>query len=128
MSQEALPNFTPPSVDNSTSSFNQAHHGESKESFRQSVSRAKQVRSVLSRVISSREELSTYLAQYGLQLLTSAVEYEKTRDFIGSSYILYSQHNNYLEPLVRFLERYPDYRPSIQAIATNLAGNHTTII
>ena len=74
-----------------------------------------------------RSQLAAYLLQYGMKLLTSAVEYETSKDFIASSYILYEKHNNYLEPLSEFLVRYPDYQASVDYIVTNLANNTETI-
>lgn len=120
MNQEALPVFAPPSGESSPTTPNQYRSGESRESFQQSASKARQVRAVLTKVITSREELAHYLGQHGLKLLTSAVEFEKTRDFIGSSYIMYAQANDYLEPVSTFIERYPDYRPSFESITTSL--------
>lgn len=113
--------FAPPSLDsgvqNTTNTF---RSGESRESFQQSANKARAIRSHVTKVITSREELAKYLLQYGLQLLTSAVEYEQTSDFIASSYILYMKHNNYLEPLKVFLERFPDYQASIDVIVQRL--------
>jgi hypothetical protein len=126
MSQESMPQFAPPSSDTnpgSAGSSNTFRSGESRESFQQSTSRAKQVKATLQSVITSRDQLANYLAGYGMKLLTSAVEYERSKDFVASSYILYEAYNNYLEPLSDFLVRYPDYQASIEYIVAHLATN-----
>lgn len=120
MSQEQMPVYTPPTGDASPGNLNQYRSSESKESFQQSAQRARQVRAMVGKIITSREELAKYLAQYGMKLLTSAVEYDRSKDFITSSYILYEAHNNYLEPLAEFLTRYPDYQPSVDYIVSHL--------
>lgn len=112
-----ISNFAPPNAANTdTSQSTNNYQGTEKERLARSVQAAKSVRAVLHSVITTRAELATYLAQHSMQLLTSAVEYTSSQDFVSSSYILYQNHNNFLEPLSDFLKRYPDYQPSIDAI------------
>jgi hypothetical protein len=122
MTIEQMPNFAPPSSnDTPGGNINTYRSGESRESFQQSTNKARQVRAAVQQVLTSRDELAKYLAQYGMKLLTSAVEYERSKDFVVSSYILYEQYDNYLEPLVQFLQRYPDYQASVDYIVSHLA-------
>lgn len=112
-----ITNFAPPNAANTDSSQStNTYQGTEKERLARSVQAAKSVRTTLHSVITTRAELAAYLAQHDMQLLTSAVEYTTSKDFILSSYILYQKHDNFLEPLSDFLKRYPDYQPSIDAI------------
>ena len=95
---------------------NRPRSGESQESIRQSVQRSKSVGQALHTVITSREELEKYLAQYNLQVLTSATDLDAGMSFIDSSYIRYLEHGNVTEPMSVFLQRYPDYQPIVEKI------------
>jgi hypothetical protein len=86
-----------------------------------SVAKSQVIKTTTQMIINSREEFAQYLAQSGLDLVTSWVEFEKSRDFIQSSYVVYIQSNNFTEPLVDFLQRYPQLREPVQALNQKIA-------
>jgi hypothetical protein len=55
-----------------------------------------------------------------MDLYTSAVEFQHSGDFIMSSYIVYTNYNNYQEPLATFLQRYPQFQQAVIAIRDRL--------
>lgn len=94
---------------------------ESKESsFGINPQRAKTVRQATTTVINTRAGFAKFLHSSGLRLLTSAVEFQRTGDFIQSSVVVYPQNNDYKEPLVNFLERYPDLQAKVNIINESL--------
>jgi hypothetical protein len=93
---------------------------QSPNTFSKSVQRSKVIKKTTNSIISSREDLVIYLRKSRLDLLTSAVIFQETGDFIVSSYIIYLDHNNTKEPLAMFLQRYPNLLEPIQKINSDL--------
>jgi hypothetical protein len=93
---------------------------QSPNTFSKSVQRSKVIKKATSGIISSREDFTLYLRKSRLDLLTSAVIFQETGDFIESSYIVYLDHNNTKEPLASFLQRYPNLLEPIQKINDSL--------
>jgi hypothetical protein len=93
---------------------------QSPNTFSKSVQRSKVIKKTTSSIISSREDFAMYLRKSRLDLLTSAIIFQETGDFINSSYIVYMDHNNTKEPLALFLQRYPDLLEPIQKINESL--------
>ena len=124
--------FTPPSSGdsgnvniNQANNFNVAASSERERLFR-SVARSNKIKGATSTVIQTRSQLVQYLRQNGLDLWTSAIEFQQTADFIVSSYVIYPKHNNFKEPLGAFLQRYPNLQAVAVAIRDQLrpaAGN-----
>jgi hypothetical protein len=99
---------------------NQYRSGESRESFIQSVQQSRVVRACVNAVVTNRAQLAALLVQYRLGLVTSAKEFESSRDFIASSYVVYLDHGQTREPLSAFCARYPDFLPHAQVVAQSL--------
>jgi hypothetical protein len=53
-------------------------------------------------------------------LLTSAVEFQQSGDFIHSSYVVYLNHGRFKESLGEFLSRYPQMSQQVEAINEQL--------
>lgn len=103
----------------SSANFNVAPSSE-RERVLRSVARSGKIKAATSAVIKTRSQLVEYLRQNGLDLWTSAIEFQKTADFILSSYIVYPKHNNFKEPFAQFLQRYPNLQPAAIAIRDQL--------
>ena len=102
---------------------NYAPHQESRESqgeFGRSVARSAKIKQATTGIIRTRSQFKQYLLQNGMDLYTSAVEFQQTGDFILSSYAVYLQHNNYKEPLGEFLQRYPNLQVPVMNIRDQL--------
>lgn len=118
------PQFIPPQPSNNSGSGEVLQNGANTSSGYQertgelarSARMGRVIKSQSKTIIKSREEFAQYLKEAGLILVTSWVEFEKTKDFIESSYIIYSSYNNYLEPLVEFLKRYQELATAVKAI------------
>jgi hypothetical protein len=129
------PTFTPPTSrpsqmpSNGQNIPNQSNIGggaENRENaISNSVARSHGIKTATTSIISTRSEFVDYLKKSGLDLLTSAVEFQKTGDFIQSSYIVYRQHNNQKEPLKLFIDRYPQLQDSITQINNSLKAVQT---
>lgn len=118
-------NFAPPSGGNAgdfnaPSVANIAPGQERNNQVLKTVAKSQRIRRATSSIIRSRSEFKVYLQQNSLDLYTSAVEFQATGDFILSSYIRYPLHNNYLEPLGSFLQRYPNLVGPVSAIRDQL--------
>jgi hypothetical protein len=81
---------------------------------------AKTVRSKTSTIIRTRSDLKKHLAQFGINLITSAVMFHKTSSFIFSSKVIYLKHGDKSEKLISFLTRYPQFKESVNAIEVQL--------
>ncbi len=122
--------FVPPTIptDGDTGNFNNPNLSnvvsskESQGQWAKSVSRSRKIRSATNTVIKTRSQFKTYLQQNGLDLYTSAVEFQNTGNFIASSYVCYLNHNNYLEPLNSFLSRHPHLQQPVMQIAQSLVS------
>jgi hypothetical protein len=118
--------FVPPSGgDTNGGNINQAPNfnvapSTERERLLRSVARSTKIKSATTSVIQTRSQLVQYLKQNGLDLWTSAVEFQKSHDFIVSSYVIYPKHNNFKEALVEFLKRYPNLQPVAAAIRDQL--------
>lgn len=115
-----MPSYTPPSGDgsgniNQSQGFNLAPSSE-RDRVARSVARSAKIRTATSAVVQTRAQFVAYLKQGGLDLWTSAVEFQSTADFILSSYVIYTNHNNFKEPLTQFLQRYPN----LQSVANSI--------
>jgi hypothetical protein len=129
-------NFAPPSSGdtgnpniNQATNFNVAPSTE-RERLLRSVTRSTKIKAATSSVIQTRLQLVAYLKQNGLDLWTSAVEFQQNHDFILSSYVIYPKHNNFKEPLSGFLKRYPNLKAIAEAIRDQLvsAGQNMQVI
>jgi hypothetical protein len=117
--------FTPPTPGSgdpsagSSGSFNQAPRTE-RDRIIKSVARSRKVKAAASAVIQTRSQFVQYLRQGGLDLVTYAVTFQKTGDFILSSSVVYPKHQGYREPLAQFLQRYPNLQAAAIAIRDQL--------
>lgn len=111
---------SPSNIPNGTNTPNIPGSQERHNNFAQVLSRSKQIRRGTKAIISTRAEFVHYLKKNGLNLITSAVLFQRTHDFIQSSFIIYPYQNNLKEPLVNFLNRYPDFKPSLEKINRDL--------
>jgi hypothetical protein len=93
---------------------------EKQSQWTRSVARSAQIKNATNTVIKSRSQFKAYLQQNGMDLYTSAVEFQHSGDFIMSSYIVYTNYNNYQEPLATFLQRYPQFQQAVIAIRDRL--------
>ncbi|MEM1312793.1 MAG: hypothetical protein AAGF07_05020 [Patescibacteria group bacterium] len=134
--QAPSPQFIPPSGAevqngniNQTANFNVAPSTE-RERILRSVTRSTKIKSATTSVIQTRAQLVQYLRQNGLDLWTSAVEFQNSHDFILSSYVIYPKHNNFKEPLQAFIDRYPNLKPVAIAIRDQLkpAGQSMQVV
>ncbi len=123
----SMPQFTPPQAggdpNNTNSAPNISNSGprqESQSQWSRSVSRGKAVKKATSTVINTRSELVSFFRKSGLDLMTSAVEFQANGDFIQSSYVIYPQQNNFKESLSDFLLRYPTIKPAATTINERL--------
>jgi hypothetical protein len=105
-------NFAPPQMPQQGGSPNMNNYaGGSREAqgqWAKSVARSAKIKRATKSIIFSRSDFKLYLQKNGMDVFTSAVEFQKTGDFIQSSYIVYLNYNNYQEPLSQFLQRYPN--------------------
>jgi hypothetical protein len=83
--------------------------------WQKSVARSAKIKSATGSIIKTRGDFKAYLIQNGMDLFTSAIEFQQSGDFIMASYIIYRNYNDYKEPLAVFLQRYPQMQqPVIQ--------------
>jgi len=120
-----IPEFTPPSAGGNLDGLSQVQTSNiapstERDRIARSVARGAKIKAAAASVIQNRSQLVSYLRQNGLDLWTSAVEFQKTSDFIVSSYVIYPKHGNFKEPFVNFLQRYPNLLPAAQAIRDSL--------
>ncbi|MBC7406375.1 MAG: hypothetical protein H7230_02815 [Candidatus Parcubacteria bacterium] len=83
---------------------------------KQMVANSRTTRKATGKIITTRQEFKDYLVTQGLDLLTSAVEFQKTGDFVLASMVIYPKHNNFKEPLSEFLVRYPQLQSAAKLI------------
>lgn len=119
--------FRPPSINNTNpNTSNQNNYTpnnlESNEAYKV-VSKAKKTRQATQLIINTRLGFKKYLQQQSLDLVTSAIDFRKTGDFILSSYIVYKNHNNHKESLLEFLKRYPQLHQPVIQIRDNLKSS-----
>jgi hypothetical protein len=122
--------FVPPNIGNSADANGQgtpnvaniAPGQERNNQILRTVAKSQKIRKATSTIIKSRAQFKAYLQQNGLDLFTSAIEFQTTGDFILSSYVRYPNYNNYLEPLTSFLPRYPNLIAPVTAIRDQLRG------
>jgi hypothetical protein len=119
--------FTPPQMPQGMGNFgnlpNQANAPrgfESEGSVGRSVARSGQIKQATQAVINTRSDFKNYLLSNGLDLYTSAVEFQNSGDFIASSYVIYLNHGGYQEPLSAFLQRYPQLQQPVMQIRDRL--------
>ncbi len=82
---------------------------ERQKSWGNAVSRSQTTRKGTQTIRSVRAGFQNFLRQNGMDLVTSALEFQENGDFIASSYIIYTNHNNYKVPLGQFLGQYPQF-------------------
>jgi|GEM_PF-2047019 len=109
--------------------INVAPAAESQSQWTRSVARSAQIKQATTAVITTRSQFKSYLQQNGMDLFTSAVEFQQNGDFILSSYIIYKNYKNYQEPLASFLQRYPQLQEPVIAIRDRLrpAAGHMKV-
>jgi len=117
MSQE-FANFAPPPPNNIESSGNMPNQsnspGQEKETtWSRAVVKSQNTRKGSKTIKSARASFVAFLNQNGMNLLTSAVEFARNGDFIASSYIIYTRHDDFRQPLGEFLNQYPQYMDGV---------------
>lgn len=93
---------------------------EKEGSFTRSLSRSKSVKHATKFVIHTRKDLQEFLAKQNIKLITSALEYQQTQDFIQSSYVVFEKYKDHQESLKEFLERYPQLKETVEQINQKL--------
>lgn len=88
-----------------------------------SVAKSHTIKTTTSFIISSRKDFADYLHQNGLELVTSWVDFEATKDFIQSSYILYPQNGNAIERVADFIARYPQLKEAVELVNQRMKNN-----
>lgn len=122
MSQE-FANFAPPQFANipqngneNLSLPNQSNYGPGQEkqaAWGRAIARSQSTKSASKTIKSARASFVAFLNQNGMNLLTSAVEFARSGDFIQSSYIIYTRHDDFRQPLGEFLQQYPQYMDGV---------------
>jgi hypothetical protein len=131
MAQFTPPQFIPPQVTTPSGSGsenpNQPRQSpnlpgslESSGEVAKSVAKSHVIKTTTALVINTREEFARYLAQSDLDLVTSWVEFENSRNFVTSSYVVYTKFNSAIEPLTDFLQRYPQLLEPVNQLNTKL--------
>lgn len=82
---------------------------EKQKSWGNAVIRSQTTKKGAQTIRSARANFQNFLRQNGMDLLTSAVEFGKSGDFIASSYIIYKNHNDHKVALGNFLAQYPQF-------------------
>lgn len=100
--------------------INQPASTEQQGQWAKSVARSANIRQATGTVIKTRSQFKAYLKQNGMNLVTSAVEFQATGDFIASSYVEYINYDNMSEPLGQFLSRYPQLQQAAIEIRDRL--------
>ena len=123
MSQE-FANFTPPqfvpqnipqngSENPSLPNQSNAPGQEKQAAWGRAIARSQSTKSASKTIKSARASFVAFLNQNGMNLLTSAVEFARSGDFIQSSYIIYTRHDDFRQPLVEFLQQHPQYSEGV---------------
>jgi hypothetical protein len=84
------------------------------------AARGKKIKAGATAIINTRQDLKSYLANNGIELYTSAIDFQETGDFILSSYVVFKAYNGYQETLANFLQRYPQLQQSVEIIRDKL--------
>jgi hypothetical protein len=118
-------NFTPPSASdgagvNTPNTISNAPGQEKTTTWSRAVTRSAVTKQATTAIKLTRFQFKQFLNQNKMDLITSAVEFQKNGDFILSSYILYTDFPNIREPLPAFLKRYPQFQQSVVAIRDQL--------
>ena len=114
-------NVSIPSGNSMPNQSNVAGGFEQKENnFGKSVQKSKTIKQTTASIISSRADFVVYLKRSGLDLLTSAIEFQSNGDFIQSSYIIFVNHGGAKEPLRDFITRYPELESPLNIINEEL--------
>ena len=115
MSQE-FANFAPsqniPQNNSENNTPNQSNYGprqEKQAAWGRAIARSQSTKTASKTIKSARASFVAFLNQNGMNLLTSAVEFARCGDFIKSSYIIYTRHDDFRQPLEQFLQQYPQY-------------------
>jgi len=130
MAQFTPPQFIPPQPSSSVGNgaeipniTNAPGSVETRGEVAKSVAKSQVIRTQTKLIINSREDLAKYLAQNGLDLVTSWVEFEESKDFIQSSYVVYPQYENAIEKLTDFLKRYPQLQAPVMQLNQRIAAS-----
>ena len=116
-----LPNIpSAPSSPNGAPNISNAPSFESQSPWSRSLGRSKSIKASVTKFMGVSKQLSDLLAQYKITLVTSASEFQETKDFIGSSYVIYLEYSNFIESLQDFLNRYPHFQELAKAIQNNI--------
>jgi len=102
---------------------NYAPNQEQMGRWQQSVARSAKIKKATGSIIKTRADFKNYLLQNGMDLFTSAIEFQRSGDFVMSSYILYKNYNDYKEPLAVFLQRYPQLQQPVILIRDMLKNS-----
>jgi hypothetical protein len=120
--------FTPPQIpqgpvgapNQAPNQINAPSGFERESQLSRSVARSGKIKQAANAVIKTRADFKAYLQSNGLDLFTSAVEFQQLGDFITSSYVIYRNHGDYQEPLSAFLARYPQLQQAVVEIRDRL--------
>jgi len=125
------PTFEAPASGDSQGNYNSAPNQnnsaprqegrEAQGQWAKSVGRSKVIKQATNFVIKTRSQFKVYLQGQGMDLYTSAVEFQESGDFIASSYVIYRNYQDYKEPLFSFLQRYPSLQQPVLNIRDSLA-------
>jgi hypothetical protein len=122
-------NFTPPQMPNvpqgaqnapNTPNMPQGPESQEQKKWQSSITRSTKIRQAANTIIQTRSQFKDYLQEHGLDLETSAIEFQQTGDFIASSYIIYPAYGYYRESLKSFIQRYPQLQEPVIAIRDSL--------
>lgn len=115
--------FQPPSQSNIGNNLPQQSNyasGQELGPLKKSVYQSHTTRKATGVIIKTRGDLKKYLQSNGLDLVTSAIEFQKSGSFLSSSYIVYPNNMNQKEPLRSFVSRYSQFQEAIAKIELEL--------
>ncbi len=115
-------NESSPNISNTPGGFEQKEN-----SAAAAISRSQSVRQATGAIINTREGFVKFLNDNGLDLLTSAVKFQKTGDFIYSSIIIHTNSGGQTEPLSEFLTRYPQLTENVEKIRDSLSSSQSNM-
>ena len=94
----------------SSSVGNQNLDTKANASFGANISQIKAIKSFSSKILSTRKELENYLLTKNIKLLTSFSDFVASQSFIASSFVVYLDYKEQMEPFSDFLVRNPAFQ------------------
>jgi hypothetical protein len=131
MSQEFIPipeiNLSSPNSADASAGRGGSKRESIVDQFAKAAAKSHAVRAAVNFVVASRADFKTLLQGYGLGLETSVSELNLTGSFIASSYVIFHSHNNLRVPMSDFLEKYPQFLLSAQAVEEHVKPTKNNI-